>query len=492
MAKSFQAPPLRAPNVERSDRHALLRSLRLNCGGIYNSYPRDWGTTTDGGTSNWDSGVTARFTSGSYTFSGFGNGAAIGDVILDDNVSVAFTGSSGSVSGGYIVRTFTIGQGSVLNFGTQSLGAAAMTNIGIIKEGAGVLAMRGSGYTLGFTLNAGTVVATASTAFGAVTLKPIAFNGGVVASNDSYSFGHGVNVGGNIQIGELSSKVSLASSTAYMRFSFVDLGDESRTITIGNNAQHRLINVSGEEGVGLTVDIAPGATGALELTNVTYSGPTRVEAGAKVVALSATTFQNTALDLSANGTFLLEASVAPNFTIGGLINDSGDECVLTASGITLSATAQSSIAIPEPDSFVEGAVFDIVADTFTLDGNLAVNLGGTYRQGTYNYDLYDGNTDGAFTALALSGTYSAILNSANDWSATDEAGNSFTFDSASGVLTIVAAPEPAEFAVVLALSASCSWPEFGGAAAGRGERACNTEIVSQGGLARMIWPWSLY
>lgn len=237
-------------------------------------------------TSSYTANNNVQFTSGSYTLNtGIGSGTInIGNVTLSSGVSVAFTGTTaGTFATGGTVRTIDVGTGAIFDTATQGYSSAAGT--GFIKNGAGVLALQGGTYTGGFTLNSGTVIVRGVNAMGAGGTLNI--NGGAIGANASRSMNNtkytgGIIVGGDFQIGVLSSAVSIALDTANISFdNNVSLGAATRKITIGANGNYTLNGViSGSSGTGLTVDNLSGATGTLFLSGSnTYDGGLNINSG---------------------------------------------------------------------------------------------------------------------------------------------------------------------------------------------------------------------
>ena len=226
------------------------------------------------------------FSSGSYSFAGMGASTNVGNVTVANNVTVNFASTSGSFATNSAVRTFNIGTGSIFDFNATAISVAGST--GFVKNGEGVLGTGIGDFKGGFTLNEGTVIARGQTGMGSGATNVLTLTGGTLASNNSRNFestrfGGGIVVGGNVQFGELATKVSIASSTANLVFANdVSLGATTRTFTIGNNGTHTFSGVlSGGATTGLTVAAAGAVTGRVILSglNNTYSGPTTITSG---------------------------------------------------------------------------------------------------------------------------------------------------------------------------------------------------------------------
>ncbi len=468
--------------------------------GVAWNYPV-WNNTADGPYgASYIANNNVSFTSGTYSISGLTTNTStavidVGNITVMDNVTVRVSsaGNQGVFGTGGKVRTLTVGSGAILDFNSVIFNSSTATPTGFIKEGAGVLGLSAitDAFRGGFVLNAGTAVARQTNSFGSFGSSFLTLNGGVVASSTtlvfiSAKFPGGITIGGDVQLGELATKVSIASSTANLTFANnVTLGGASRTLTVGNHGVQTFSGIlSGSPGVGLTVAQAAGATGSLALSGAnTFNGTTRVLAGATLTLANALAVQNSAIDTAGAGTVAFGAPTA--FTLGGLLNASGAATSLNASGkaLTLNSTAVSSISIPTVGSFSSGAAITVSATSFDLAGGLGVALGGTYAEGGYFYDLIDGNTAGAFGSVSLTGAFTALLNADNLYTATDATGNRFSFDNASGVLSITAIPEPQEYALgVGGLVAFAVWARRRRAAISSGARAGTVPVALCGGI----------
>ncbi len=197
----------------------------------------------------WIQGEVAHFDqAATITVSGTTN-ISIAGIVANDNVTVT---AGSAISTGSPV-SFNVASGKLLDFGTQTLIATAGTTHGIIKDGAGTLAITGNGYLGGFTLTAGTVTTKGANAFG---LGPITINGGTIGAVGNYAYAAtGLNIRGDFSIGGVSAGGGIASPT----FSFaatapVSLGSATRTITMNGTGLITFQgNMSGDANVGLTL-----------------------------------------------------------------------------------------------------------------------------------------------------------------------------------------------------------------------------------------------
>lgn len=145
------------------------------------------------------------------------------------------------------------------------------------------------------------------------------------------------------------------------------------------------------------------------------------------------------------GTFVNSGTLAISST-GSLAN--GNVTVRGAATFTLDATSAIKFNI-DGESTGEFDVFtQDEGGLFTLNGTLNLEFGSTFSSETWDlFSLTSGPADG-FTAINLTGAYSgSLLESGGLWSGT-ASGQNFTFNEATGILTVV--PEPSTWTAVLA------------------------------------------
>ena len=194
-----------------------------------------------GDVAHFDQAATITVPSTNITISG---------IVANENVTVT---AGAAISTGSTPVSFNVASAKLLDFGTQGLITTAGTTHGIIKDGAGALAITGNGYLGGFTLNSGTVTAKGASAFGLGTLT---INGGTIGAAGNYAYAAtGISIGGDFSIAGITAGGGIASPT----FSFaatapVNLGSATRTITMSGTGLITLFgNMSGDAGVGLTL-----------------------------------------------------------------------------------------------------------------------------------------------------------------------------------------------------------------------------------------------
>jgi len=253
-----------------------------------------WNNSADGPgyTATYTANNAVQFTTGNYTFAGMGATTNVGNVTLLDGVTVTFTSAASTYATGGLIRTLTVGTGSILDLGSQAISTAAGT--GFIKNGAGILySANGNTYVGGFTLNAGTVVLGSTLALGGGGAAPLTINGGTISASATRSMVTGryssINIGGNFTIGGTTTGVTSGNAIASANISFADpvaLGALARTITIGGTGTYTFSGiVSGTvaaPGPGLIVSTT--STGTLVLSNSanTFTGGVQLNAGANL------------------------------------------------------------------------------------------------------------------------------------------------------------------------------------------------------------------
>lgn len=388
---------LAAASIEmvQADFHTSTSSV-----GLWNS--SRWNATSDAVpyTSAWVANSASFFNAGSYSFDGAissGGTVNVGNITLANGTTVNFTAGSGALGTGGVVRTITVGAGSLLDFGSQLMSGAIGT--GFIKDGAGVMATAGGAYSGSFTLNAGTLIARAVNAMGGDTGNVLTLNGGTVASNGNRDFsvtkyGGGIVIGGNVKFGELSTNVALASSSATLTFAnIVSLGAATRTITIGNNGSHAFLGViNGAAGTGLTVAAASGVTGNITLGGInTYTGATTIKGGKLVLSLTGTIANSTSIVVGDGGSSgaVLDTTAKPGFTIATAQTLSGVGTVNVGFAKALSISGVHSVGNAGTDggvgtqavtgnlSYASDSIFnwDLDSSAITPDPGVVVNDG---------------------------------------------------------------------------------------------------------------------
>ena len=352
----------------------------------------NWAASSGGPfTTAWAANSNTRFTANSTaTFAS----TSIGNITVDSGVTVTVT-AAGTLSSNNAVRTIDVGTGGLLTWTSQTVSNNSTT--GFIKNGAGTWNLgamtAATGFTGGFTLNAGTVVVSGDKAFGTGALT---INGGTIQSSGARVFAPtNLTIGGDF---------TLTGSGTPSWSAPVSLGSAIRTITNSNTGSGATFSgvVSGTSGGGL----AFGGTGTTTLSGAnTFSGGTTLNGGTLNVA------HNTALGTgtaTVNGGTL---SVAAGLTIGNNIAV-GSGATLNGNGGTLfngrisgNGSLMGTITIASGGSLAPG----------NSPGNLTVVGSLTFASGSsYSWELGSLTTSGAgtnFDLITLSGAASLVTNS---------------------------------------------------------------------------------
>lgn len=297
-----------------------------------------WSTDQMTYATNWSTSSSAVFNLATSSITGattnFASITANGDVTVTAGGTLGTNGTNASI---------TVASGKTFDFGGQAISVAAGT--AFTKSGVGTLAITGSTYSGGFTLNDGTVILRGINGMGDGGLLTI--NGGTIAANAtrdlSAKYDLGITVNGNFTLG---ATTGLASSTANLTFSNnVSLGASTRTITLGGTGTYTLGGIISGSG-GLTVDA--NAAGTLTLSGAnTYSGGTTITAG--TLKLGAAGVLPDAGDVTLNGGTLSTNNVAGTENAGNL-------SVTANSTITFSGTTNHSLKFSGTDASWTGNI----------------------------------------------------------------------------------------------------------------------------------------
>ena len=242
------------------------------------------GPTNSWNSSNWStSGATGTFTSPWVANSAAvfnvpnslitGASISFSSIIANEDVVVA---PSGTITTGGTIATITVASGKTFDFGSQNISTAVST--GLIKDGAGVLAIgSGNSYPQGLTINIGTVICRGINGLGAI----LTINGGVLAANANRTFAtspSSITIGGNFTLG---ATTGLASSTANLTFpntTTVSLGTTQKIIILNGTGINTFNGILSGNGGG--INVASGSTGTLQLSGAnTYTGGTTLSGG---------------------------------------------------------------------------------------------------------------------------------------------------------------------------------------------------------------------
>jgi autotransporter-associated beta strand protein len=351
----------------------VLTMMSLQSRGQTNNYFGTSGTITG---NVWSTNPAGPYTSALVTTGGpilnFNNAGSATSGNITSTVGINFGASitwaaGGTIGAAGINLPINVSNGVHQDFGgSQSFsasGTAAFT-----KNGAGSLAMAGAAFAGGFTLNAGTLVARGVNAMGDGGL--LTLNGGTIAANATRNFTDkhdlGITIGGDIQFGEVTGNVPLASSASNLTFSNnMSLGSSHRTLTSGGSGTYTfggIISNSGANGITFAAN-GNGGSGTFLLTGAnTYTGLTTVNGGT--------------LRLNRSGGTTIPATNDVTVTSGTLRVSSNQTLndLTVASGATLTVDVGVTLTI--------NGIFDVNANisgnagTIIVNGTLQINPGG--------------------------------------------------------------------------------------------------------------------
>jgi len=326
--------------------------------------------------SAWVSGSVAHFDqAGTIALPASGT-VTIGGIVANENMTVTNGAAMGT---GNVPVSFNVASGKLLDFGTQGLVITTGTTHGIIKDGAGALAITGNGYLGGFTLNAGTVTAKGANAFGVGILT---VNGGTIGAGAGYTYAaKGVNIRGDFTIGGVTNGGGI--STAAFTFAAtapVSLGSANRTITMGGTSIVTFSgDMSGDAGVGLTLSstLTSGtALSPLKLTgnNIGYQGVTTINPYTMLKLGSATALGTTDAGTVVNNGGTLDLNGTNYTTVEPVTLKGGSSTFASISNTTGTGTFNGPITI-ENSVYVNGAG-GVLNLTNTIGGNGTLYLAG--------------------------------------------------------------------------------------------------------------------
>lgn len=392
-----------------------------------------------GGAYNQGTTVAANMTIGSFNGAAGSVNVSGGALTLQRNSSIRFSDTAANNPTG----TLTIsGSGNVSFY----------NDAGSTVGGTGVVDLMATAATGTNTinLNGGTLTANQIKASSATGTRLINFNGGTLKSGASALASAFLNSG--------------VATTANVRDGGAIIDTNGNSVTIGQILAHSSIAGDSATDGGLTKN----GSGTLTLTAAnTYTGTTTVSEGTLAVGvnggISGTVILGVnggttgTLDVTAKSSFS-EANISGNGTInigtGKLVTATGNVApgfgagTLNVTGdFTLASTAAMALEI----GGMTAGTFDVVNTTgaFTYGGSLTVtSLGG--------FDLTQQSTYGLFTAGSFAGDFTgtvtvngvALTDNSGIWTGADTNAN-YTFTDSTGVLEVVAVPEPSTWAMIL-------------------------------------------
>jgi autotransporter-associated beta strand protein len=313
---------------------------------------------------------TSAFTAGSNAYFCTPNGTGAGTIGINiggitATESYTHTTGAGTLGTNSTVATINIATGKQFDLGTGPL-TATSSGTGFNKTGGGAFAFAGSAYGGGFTLTNGTIVLRGVNTMGTGALV---LNGGVVAADaDRNLTGKytSITIGGNVQFGEVSTNVPLASGSSNLTFSnAMTLGSAIRTLTLGGSGTITFGGaISGTGGINFTAN-SNGTGGRFVLSGAsTYSGATTIAGG--TVDVNGSLASGSAVTVSSGGvlggTGTINGTVSVDGTItAGTVTTAG---TLTTGDLTMEAGGRYVVTLNKvPAAGLAGTDWDKIATT---------------------------------------------------------------------------------------------------------------------------------
>jgi autotransporter-associated beta strand protein len=347
----------------------------------------NWGTVPAGPFTNAYSAATdMQFTANSTI--AYVTTTDIANVIVNPGVSVTWT-PAGTLTTGGNVRTLTLGAGSVLDFGNQSVSTAAGTGFNFTGNGV-MFSSNGNAYTGGFSISGGTMVIGGVNAMGAGGTLTIN-NGSTLAANATRDLSGkftAITVGGNFTLGAATTGVASGNAVASANLTFnapMDFGAATRTITLGGTGVYTLGGIiSGAPGTGLTLNSASGS-GTLTLSAAnTYTGPTTITRGTLNLAGAATLTTSSGFTIATGSALTLTNTNATDASIDRVPNGTA----ITGNGFTLNLANTSSATVYSETvgsvDLVNGLTTFLFTTNAASTGSQTLTLSGLTRTGATN------------------------------------------------------------------------------------------------------------
>lgn len=374
--------------------------------------------------------------------------------------SQAFLGFNASGTATVLVdgNSSTWTNSTALNLGVSGTGAVTVSNggavsntdgiLGFFSTGNGTAAVTGAGST--WTNSTGLYVGKSGTG-----ILTVSASGKVNVNTGSGTLVIAQNSGSNGTLNIGASVGDAATTAGLINAATVQGGDGTATLQFNTSGTSYFtkdgtaggtgINTSGALALIITAGTAT-FTGNLAHTSAsTVNGGTMLVNGTHDAAITV----NSGATLGGTGT------IGGITMINGTLSPGNSPGVLAfTNDLTLAGTTLMEISGPVRGTDYDG--IDFSGTTLTYGGALELSFGATATAGTYDlFNLTSGISAASFTAVALTGDYTASLsNSAGLWTGS-AGGFDFAFTQSTGDLIISAAaiPEPSTYAALAGAAA---------------------------------------
>lgn len=386
------------------------------------------------------------------------------------NFTIGAMTADWNVVGTAIISTLTIandlssdvGSGRTLTFRSNNsltarmnlvVGGAVTSNSGTLQFGGTFLSRVNQLTVTGLTTLNGGNIGVAATDVGNAANRP-KFNGGILFSGAGGTLS--VAMGGNATDASIAPEVAFletsgSPATQIVQNNAAGSSGTSQTLVInGNTGLTKTFSGIIQNGNSTPLGIAKQGNNTQILSGAnTYTGNTTVTAGTLII--NGSTSASSAVSVAVGATLGGNGTIGGATTIDGNLNPGNSPGLLTFnSTLTLNGTTTMELA-----GTGRGSSYDAVNVTglLTYGGSLTLTMSSAIGNSTY--DLFGGASAGAltqtgdFSGIAFAGgAYSGSWSyngTTSLWTAS-AGGQTFSFDKATGDLTVI--PEPSAFLLV--------------------------------------------
>jgi len=404
------------PPPAGSELYWTANSSALGGTGTWNTTGSNWSANASPVSGAvWDGTKKAIFTNSPATVTVATVTASAGIQFATDG----YTLSSGTLTlGGANAASNTITTGAGVNATINSVLAGSA---GLTKAGTGKLVLSGNNSTLsgGITLSAGTLSIASGNALGNNALQLI---GGTLSSADgtARTIANAITVSGNVGLGE--------ANTGNLTLPSVNLGNSSRTLSVGENVTVTLSDVYGsgglvKAGTGSLIFAANGSVSGIGIS----AGTATINQG--ITLTTSSQLASTGGTLNINGTLLSTATTGYTAPTGQIIVGSQGRIIAQGNGTPTNLIFDNNVTWEEGSEFIfrDFTLIPAVSNrTFRMDvifesTSGTMNVGAISGAGalTFNRDLTIGQNvnfnfgtyTGTLTAsgnVTVGGTFGAV------------------------------------------------------------------------------------